>query len=317
MSYIFISYSRADKACAYKIQRQLEAQGFKIWIDKNDIPAGAPFPMEILQAIRGAAAVLILWSQNSAQSHFVGKEIEEALTQKMMRSMPVIPVWLDGHPLHPQLESLNAVHLSTCSNDEIDGLINRLSNLRYRHFLNFAPDKPLGDQGAALLKQIPSLVSLPIVESVYCKGRAIAASNMTLTSAKSHPSRTVQVYLEFLGKSDNEDSIGKIYQVLQSSQPSGPFFMFHFTGHQIGTDYTLVDDPADSPHGDWLDPVNTIYHTLEQTIGRGGATLQVFNAIPASLNFAIGMQFFKYWHVQLFHYTRSQRYQLVLDTADL
>jgi hypothetical protein len=239
----------------------------------------------------------------------------------MMRSMPVIPVWLDGHPLHPQLKSLNAVHLSTCSNDEIDGLTNRLSDLRlrYRHFLDFDPDKPLGDQGAAALKQILSLslVSLPIVESVYCKGRVIATPDMSLTATKNHPARTVQVYLEFLGKAGNEDSIGKIHRALRSSQPDSPFFMFHFTGHQIGTDYTLVDDPAGLPHGDWLDPVNTIYHTLEQTIGRGGATLQIFNAIPASLNFAIGMQFFKYWHVQLFHYTRSQRYQLVLDTADL
>lgn len=318
MAHIFISYSRADKDCAYKLQRQLEAQGFKIWIDKNDIPAGAAFPMEILQAIRTAAAVLIVWSEKSAASHFVGKEIEEALNQKMMRSMPVIPLWVDGHPLHPQLEALNAINLSGCSNDAIDGLVNRLSHLRYRHMLDFDPDKPLGYQGSTALKHNPSLVSLPLVESVYCKGRIIAEPNMSLAAAKNHPSKTVQVYLEFLGNVGNEDNISTIYRMLQTHQPGSPFFMFHFTGHQIGTAYALVDDPDNSPHGDWLDPVNTVYSTLEQILGRGGVTLQVFNAIPASLNFAIGMQFFKYWHVQLFHYsTRSQRYQLVLDTADL
>lgn len=317
MSHIFISYSRADKSCVYKVQRQLEAQGFKIWIDKQDIPPGAPFPMEILQAIRGAAAVLIFWSKDAAVSYFVGKEIEESLNQKMMRSMPVIPVWLDSHPLHPQLEHLNALRLSACSDQDIDGLVNRLSNLRYRHMLDFDPDKTLGEQGSLALKQTPILVSLPIIDSVYCKGRVISTPGTSLTAVKNHPAQTIQVYQEFLGKAGNEDGISKIYQTLQSSQPHNPFFLFHFTGHQIGSDYSLIDDLNDSPHGDWLDPVNTIYHTLDQFIGRGGPVLQMFNAVPASMNFAIGMQFFKYWHVQLFHYTRSQRYQLVLDTADL
>jgi len=317
MSHIFISYSRQDAVCAYKIKRILEGQGFKIWIDKDDIPAGSPFPIQILEGIRTAAAVLILWSKQSAGSHFVSKEIEEALSQKMTRNLSVIPVWLDDTPLPSSLTNLNAHKVVDCAIGDIQRLATKLSAHRYRKSLPFDSNLPLSAQGATQLLQIPSLVALPIVESVYCKGRVIAPPNMSLNAAKTHKSKTIQVYLDFLGTAGDETALDKIYQHLLSTQPTTPFFMFHFTGHEQNGIYTLTDSPDDARHGDWLDPVNTVYSTILKQVGRGGATIQLFNGIPASLNFALGMQFYNFWHVQMYHYTRAKAYQFVLDTAEL
>ncbi|MBL8152956.1 MAG: toll/interleukin-1 receptor domain-containing protein [Anaerolineae bacterium] len=317
MSHVFISYSRRDKACAYKIQRQLEAQGFKIWIDKNDIPAGAAFPNSLLTAIREAAAVLVLWSQQAKESNFVEKEIKAAEEQRLMRDMPLVPVWLDNTPLPPELQTLNAVEVKGCTDDEIKKLVGRLQRLRFRKLLPFNPDVPLENQGAVPLRDVPALSALPIMESVYCKGQVIAPPNLSLTAVKAHRARTVQVFLEFVGMPGNYNSVAQIYQTLQTLQPQTPFFLFHFTGHESGTEFALTDDPEEAPHGDWLDPVGAVYETLQQMLGRGGASIQLFNAIPASLNFAIGMKFYNFWHLQLFHYTRSKRYQFVLDTNDL
>lgn len=318
MSHVFISYSRKDKEAAYKIQRQLEGKGFKVWIDKNDIPGGSNFPVEILTAIQKAVAVLVLWSKNSAASTFVNKEIDEALSQRMMRSIPVIPVWLDDEALPSNLSHLNAIRMVDCGSADIAKLTHHLSTIRYREFSSFKEGQTLHQQSATQLITLPSLVSIPLVRSVYCDGRIISTPNMSLSAAKTHPARKIQVLLEFSGKANSEDSIVKIYNMLQSLQPDIPFFMFHFTGYKVGLDYTMVDAPEESPHGGWLDSVNTVHETLDTYLGRGRATMQIFNVLPASLNFAIGMQFFKFWSVELFHYIhRQERYQLVLDSAEL
>jgi hypothetical protein len=96
-----------------------------------------------------------------------------------------------------------------------------------------------------------------------------------------------------------------------------PFFMLHITGPKDGENYSLGDSPEGFWQGQWLDAVNSTHEALVKLVGQNGAAIQLFNAVPASLNFAIGMQFFKYWQFQLFHYTRDRRYQLVLDSADL
>lgn len=320
MSHIFISYSRKDSPCAYRIARILEGQGFKIWIDKDDIPPGAPFPMKIFEAIRNASAMIILWSANSQSSDYVKHELEEAQNQYMHRRMPIIPIWLDDTPLHPILKSINAKPLRDCNHQTIIAITKSLTHLRYRKINEpkLIVSQPIGEQGAVPLETLPNLVKLPIATSQYCNGYIIAEPHLSLQTVKNYPEKKVQVFLEFLGGVNNEENIRKIYQHIQTEIPEKPFFLFHFTGHEVDGQYKLIDTITDSPAGDWLDAVHVVYNTLDEMIGREGALLQIFNALPASLNFAIGMQFFKFWHVLLYHYVNNQgRYQLVIDSRDI
>ena len=57
--HIFISYSRTDRKIADWICRQLTAGGFKIWIDRHDIPGGGTWSDIIATAIADAEAVNI------------------------------------------------------------------------------------------------------------------------------------------------------------------------------------------------------------------------------------------------------------------
>jgi hypothetical protein len=318
MSHIFISYSRADKDCAYKIQRQLEAQGFKVWIDKNDIPAGAPFPMEILQAIRGAAAVLILWSKNSAGSHFVGKEIEVALSQNMSRSMPVIPVWLDGHPLHLQLESLNAISLTDCSDDLIDILFSKLpepiKQTLGRQFHVIDPDKKLKDQDHTLLPN--GLVSIPYVTSRFCSAVLIGTPDAILTdhfnNKKQKP--VICVVPQFLGDT-TDTTVDQVYNSIRDDLGDQAFLCLHVIPNKVGR--ILIDIHE---RGQTLDVVKTTYEATYALVKRNRnlATIKIFTPMMAAMAGSVGYMFDSFWHVQQYHFDRgNDRYYLLFDSKDL
>jgi len=318
MSHIFISYSRADKTCAYKIQRQLEAQGFKTWIDKNDIPAGARFPMEILQAIRGAAAVLILWSQNAAQSHFVNQELEEALNQKMIRSIPVIPVWLDGHLLHPQLESLNAISLTDCNDEMIDILINKIpeavKQTLCRQFHTIDPNKKLKDQYHTLLQS--GLVSMPYLSSWFCSAALIGEPDVILidhlNNKKQKP--VICVIPQFLG--DTTDStIEQVYNSVRESLIDQAFLCLHVTPNRVGP---IVLDIHE--RGQTLDIVKTLYEATYTLVkhNRNLATVKSFTPMMVAIAACVGYIFDNFWHIQQYHFDRaSERYYLLFDSKDL
>lgn len=308
MSDIFISYSRKDSACAYRIARMLEGQGFKIWIDKTNIAPGDPFPTTIYEAIQNARAMIILWSKNSESSPYVQRELEAWQNQYMHRQMPIIPIWLDDTALHPKLQSINATPLRDCDTTSIVNIAKKLmgQNLRHREIKPIQVLQPIGEQGAIVLETMPHLVKLAVAKSVYCKGYIITEPHQSLQAIKNHPEKRVQVFLSF-----PERDISQIYNYFRENEPNVPFFMFHFLGD------ALNDNKQDSPAGDWLDIIETIYETLKPYFYNSGICLQLFNVIPASLNFALGMQFFKYWDFQLYHFTRDSRYQLVLDTREL
>lgn len=318
MSYIFISYSRADKNCAYKIQRQLEAQGFNIWIDKNDISAGEPFPIEILKAIQGAAAVLVLWSVNSAGSHFVSKEIEEALNQKMMRSMPIIPAWLDGHPLPSGLKSLNAIPLPDCGDDSIDTLISKLpESVRQtlgRQFHTIDPDKMLNDQHHTSLAN--GLVSIPYVTSWFCSAALIGESPTILADHLKHKRQkpVICVVPQFLGDT-TDATVEQVYNSVRDDLDDQAFLCLHITPNRAGR--ILVDIYE---RGQTLDVVKTTYEAVHALVKRNRslATIKIFTPMMAAMAGSVGFMFDTFWHVQEYHFDRvSERYYILFDSKDL
>lgn len=335
--HIFISYSRKDSACVLRVARQLEAQGYKVWIDVDSIPGGDDWRLKILEGLSEASVTLVFWSHDAAQSPHVKQEYEQAIGEAThhpsanKRIIPVLFEPLSQNPLPKLLDGKNAVKMLHCSKNEIDALIREIARdktLKYRQFLPFDFNKPAGEQESSQnLEKLPDLVSIPFSQSVHCHAEIITNAETKLADILALPDdeRIIQVYLHFMFGVGDEHSIRQVYQTIEKintqreaeKKPPLPFFMLHVTGPDDGTNYSLGDSEDGFWQGQWLDSVNTIHEALTRLVGQNGAAIQLFNAVPSSLNFAIGMQFFKYWHLHLYHHTRDRRYQFVLDTADL
>ncbi|MBX7495107.1 AAA family ATPase [Qipengyuania sp. 6B39] len=83
---IFISYSHADRDHARRFAERLRATGLDVWWD-DALRGGQAFDHEIEEALRGARAVIVLWSSQSVTSRWVRSEA--ALAQDLGTVLPV------------------------------------------------------------------------------------------------------------------------------------------------------------------------------------------------------------------------------------
>ncbi len=89
--YVFISYASADRERVLPIVDRLEAAGVKTWIDREGIHGGANYALEITEALKSSAAILLMCSEASLTSRNVKQEI--ALGWKYDR--PYVPLLLE------------------------------------------------------------------------------------------------------------------------------------------------------------------------------------------------------------------------------
>jgi len=75
---IFISYSKSDKTQADALCHHLEGEGFRCWIAPRDVEPGTDWTDSISKAIEGSEALLILFSDKSADSRHVKSEVRSA-----------------------------------------------------------------------------------------------------------------------------------------------------------------------------------------------------------------------------------------------
>jgi hypothetical protein len=84
---IFLSYGRGDVATARRFAECFEREGFSVWWDAN-LRSGDAFDATIEAALRGAKAVVVLWSATSVQSRWV--RAEATLAERNKTLMPVM-----------------------------------------------------------------------------------------------------------------------------------------------------------------------------------------------------------------------------------
>ncbi|MEZ6029246.1 MAG: TIR domain-containing protein [Hyphomonadaceae bacterium] len=70
---IFLSYNREDQARAEVFAKALEGQGFDVWWDVG-LRTGEAYDKVTEDALRGAKAVVVLWSKRSVESRWVRAE---------------------------------------------------------------------------------------------------------------------------------------------------------------------------------------------------------------------------------------------------
>jgi len=80
---IFLSYNREDAARAKQFADALTAEGFDVWWDAN-LRSGEEYDRVTEAALRGARAVVVLWSKRSVDSRWVRAEATQALRNKTL-----------------------------------------------------------------------------------------------------------------------------------------------------------------------------------------------------------------------------------------
>ena len=75
---VFISYARSSEEEAHRIAQSLRQEGFSVWRD-DELPAHRSYSDVIEERLKSARAVVVLWSAESAKSHWVRAEATTAL----------------------------------------------------------------------------------------------------------------------------------------------------------------------------------------------------------------------------------------------
>src|SRR5690348_14838653 len=90
MAHVFISYARPDEPMASLIADGLREDGFEVWRD-DELPAHRAYADVIEERIKGAGAVVVLWSADAAKSHWVRAEADTARA-----ALTLVQASLDG-----------------------------------------------------------------------------------------------------------------------------------------------------------------------------------------------------------------------------
>ncbi len=90
-NFVFISYSRKNKEIVEEIIGTLEKNGINVYVDYRDIPPGAVFADEIVNAIETCLCCLLMYTDDSNNSGYVLSEMNSAVNHNKV----IIPIRLD------------------------------------------------------------------------------------------------------------------------------------------------------------------------------------------------------------------------------
>ena len=85
MADVFLSYARSSARSATRVADALRAAGYSVWYDES-LPAHRAYSEVIEEQLETALAVLVLWSKEASQSHWVRSEANRAReTQRLVQ----------------------------------------------------------------------------------------------------------------------------------------------------------------------------------------------------------------------------------------
>jgi len=124
MADIFISYSSKDKEKADQLSELLASAGLSVWIDQSGIDVATSWSKEIVQAIDGCKAFIVLLSPNSIISKNVVREVSLAFE----KNKKILPLDLEPVALSEDLQyHLAGIQRAPMTN--IDAIIRALGKL--------------------------------------------------------------------------------------------------------------------------------------------------------------------------------------------
>jgi TolB-like protein/tetratricopeptide (TPR) repeat protein len=105
MADVFVSYARSDKARVAPLVAAIEAKGWSVWWDP-EIDPGQEFDRQIAAELDAAAAVLVVWTQDSVASRWVRGEAREGADRGIL-----VPVRFGGANLPIDVRALHTTDL--------------------------------------------------------------------------------------------------------------------------------------------------------------------------------------------------------------
>ena len=122
MSYVFLSYSRADIESAARLKKLISNEGIDVFWDQ-DLLYGSDFRLITRDRLEGAACILVLWSKSSIKSDWVPSEAEEGRKRRTL-----IEVILEDCTPPLPFPVNNAADITQWANFSGDANIRRLLN---------------------------------------------------------------------------------------------------------------------------------------------------------------------------------------------
>jgi hypothetical protein len=117
----FISYNNKDQAFAQRLHDDLQNKGVRCWYAPEDLKTGDVFRKTIGEQIRLREKLLVIISENSIQSEWVGDEVEKALKEEREQNcLKLFPIRLDSSVFKSQDDWAEKIqlrrHISDFSN---------------------------------------------------------------------------------------------------------------------------------------------------------------------------------------------------------
>lgn len=123
----FLSHSSADKPFIRQLAADLTANGIDVWLDEQRIRVGDSIPEAIAQGLAESDYFLIAISHNSMGSHWVQKELNNALvTEVQRRKVHILPLKLDDAEMPKIISDKLYADFSHSYKAGLEGLLNSL-----------------------------------------------------------------------------------------------------------------------------------------------------------------------------------------------
>src|SRR5690349_24300839 len=109
---VFLSHNSKDKPWVIELKRALEAQGIKVWLDKDEIRPGDLFAQTLEKGIEESKAVALIISPEAMASGWVKAEYYRALNLATDHKLQLIPILYKQAELPGFLRDRNWVDFS-------------------------------------------------------------------------------------------------------------------------------------------------------------------------------------------------------------
>ena len=157
---VFVSYSHKDKAVADAIVSHLESQGSRCWYAPRDIAPGSDWAAAIMDAIKVAKVMVLVFTDFSNASTQVAREVNLAVSN----GVTIIPFKLtESMPTEGMQYYLSTVHWLDALSAPLDQSVTQLDAL-VKSILHGTPAEqmPVSAPPAALAKKRPGWL-IPVV----------------------------------------------------------------------------------------------------------------------------------------------------------
>ncbi len=121
---VFISYPRSAKETAKKLASIIRKNGYKAWIDEEQINIGDKWETKIKDAIVDAEIFIALLNKDYLISKYLMFELEYAAGQDKLK---ILPVLLDKMPVPLQLERFFFVEAYTDVDKGLDEIVRAIT----------------------------------------------------------------------------------------------------------------------------------------------------------------------------------------------